>query len=1360
MKTKKSRLKSLFAMLLVVSMVCQQSSLTVLATEDTYGEETTVEPTPSESEPEEYAEESEEAEVEEEPEEPEQPAQEEEPQQPEDTENPAETPDSQEPADGGETPATPAPEQPAETTGTPAAEVTEAPAENQPTEAPAEATPTPEVSVAPSETPTPEVTEAPVESTEFNNVSVDNAIANVSLSTPIDEKAVFVAKQKSEDSEYFNNAMMAVMQWADHNGLALTEGVVYDMHFENEDGSELSYGGSATVNLQFMNPILNELQYDDLESVKTYVLHVVNGNVQDVNAGVSQNANGAVDGVTIQTDGFSPFVIVKGGTIVALSETPKYELTDYVEGANGITVSINKGGSQFNPGDEYEIDQTFSAKLEFELSNDKISSIKNNLPSGQDVIFKYKLPQEIIGTSNNVLSDQLVSKAGEKCGTYTILPDGTIEFKINNAFFISKSTISGKFEYFFQLNKEKVTTNDKVEITFPGTPGKTEIKVKKPTVNVNKTHTMDSDGNFTFTIPVTGGKRDSTNVVVTDTPGSNLEIDYDSIRIDGNPLGQGKLTKKENGSFEILLDKVDANKIVNITYSAKIKNKELVENDIIKDINNAYSWTVNGENGGSNTEWINYVTKYKPGSKSVSNDGNNNQRLNWTVSLNTGNLKNDISGYKYVDKMSSDSSELNQKYDKDSLIVKSKDGKDITNECAISWGEDGKNFTVKFQSNLGEDGKKEYQITYSTEPKTPLPVGGTVEVKNDGTFDGNPVIGTTGTSKNPKQDTEKLEKSGQFDENTSKIKWTVTYTPPADGITNPVFEDRISQGSFKDGWDNGYQDIIYDEDSFVISSDGKGLDTNDYALSFSKSEKAQNEKAPGNDCATITFSGTYNKPITITYTASYVGKKGIQKSIYNHCKVNQKEASAEVKITIKNSIAKKGEYSYSQTNHTGYIEWTIYANIANHQANDVDSGAIDYGGKTVTIKEYLPKGLEFVSAVCKKWDGWGNGSNGNNGYGKTSEDQIIPTESNGVLIFSIPDVHKDVIRIKITTKVAKLDPDANGNTVYYNKASWSVDGSGDLGDADTSVTVKETLLTKKGDVYKASETDLSKTTLEYTIEVNPHALLLNSGNNLELSDELPDNVNFVAGSVTITDANNKAILGASSALVNGKLLIEVPDATYAIVKYRVTPNLNGITPDDKGNYSFKAKNTVQLIGYGFVKATDENSYTVRKAQGSLEGAKNSLTLVKYDAEDTNKKLENAKFKLVLLDLNGSEVSEVPTTEQNTNSNGVIIFDNLGYDCVYYYQEVEAPEGYVLDNTKHYFCIKSQESSYNAVAKKFKQLLPDATLEVSAGGETKDVTNIKKSTAQIVVNKESTGATLKTYEKRDQFKFKLVEVDEQ
>ena len=61
-----------------------------------------------------------------------------------------------------------------EATATPAAEAT--------------ATPTPEVSASPSETPTPEVTETPAETTEFSDVSVDNAIANVSLSTPISER--------------------------------------------------------------------------------------------------------------------------------------------------------------------------------------------------------------------------------------------------------------------------------------------------------------------------------------------------------------------------------------------------------------------------------------------------------------------------------------------------------------------------------------------------------------------------------------------------------------------------------------------------------------------------------------------------------------------------------------------------------------------------------------------------------------------------------------------------------------------------------------------------------------------------------------------------------------------------------------------------------------------------------------------------------------------------------------------------------------------------------------------------------------------------------------------------------------------
>ena len=171
------------------------------------------------------------------------------------TEAPAEQPTEAPTAAPTEAPATEPTAAPAEVTEVPAApEATATPA------AEATATPTPEVSASPSETPTPEVTETPAETTEFSDVSVDNAIANVSLSTPISEKAVLVAKQYDEDSEYFDNAIGAVMNWAGQNNLALTEAVVYDLHFENEDGSELPYGDNATVNLQFINPILNDLE--------------------------------------------------------------------------------------------------------------------------------------------------------------------------------------------------------------------------------------------------------------------------------------------------------------------------------------------------------------------------------------------------------------------------------------------------------------------------------------------------------------------------------------------------------------------------------------------------------------------------------------------------------------------------------------------------------------------------------------------------------------------------------------------------------------------------------------------------------------------------------------------------------------------------------------------------------------------------------------------------------------------------------------------------------------------------------------------------------------------------------------------
>ena len=145
------------------------------------------------------------------------------------------------------------------------------------------------------------------EKTTFEGVT-DIGTASVTLSTPISEKAVFVAKQYGQETDYFNNAIEKVSQWAGENNLALDDAVVYDMHFE-ENGNELAVGQNATVNLSFASPILAGKGGD------IYVLHVADGTVSNVNGGISQNGDGSVSAAIINTSGFSPFVFVRAGGV-------------------------------------------------------------------------------------------------------------------------------------------------------------------------------------------------------------------------------------------------------------------------------------------------------------------------------------------------------------------------------------------------------------------------------------------------------------------------------------------------------------------------------------------------------------------------------------------------------------------------------------------------------------------------------------------------------------------------------------------------------------------------------------------------------------------------------------------------------------------------------------------------------------------------------------------------------------------------------------------------------------------------------------------------------------------------------------
>ena len=326
MKTRKSKLKSFFAMLLVVTTVCQQSSLTVLATDDTYEvmDKTEVADTSEGLEAYEQGAETVDASSEENASEPETavtdiPA--------EVTEVPAENPITETPAEPTETPVT---EVPAEPTEAPVTEVPAEPTEVPVTEAPAEPTeaPAPETSptVAPETTSVPQSEETEVSKTSFtyeDNRVVITATAPEEANLPQD--AELKADYLQPGSETYNAAVAAFnSQLANELGLngenRTAEYVLYDVYFLTADGSRIEpESGHVKVDMTFKQ--IQESTVDG-EVVNKDVVHLKNDGVAEVvTEYVNTNAEGEVTSMGFSQDSFS----ISGSAVTLSTDSDKKE---------------------------------------------------------------------------------------------------------------------------------------------------------------------------------------------------------------------------------------------------------------------------------------------------------------------------------------------------------------------------------------------------------------------------------------------------------------------------------------------------------------------------------------------------------------------------------------------------------------------------------------------------------------------------------------------------------------------------------------------------------------------------------------------------------------------------------------------------------------------------------------------------------------------------------------------------------------------------------------------------------------------------------------------------------------------------
>ena len=119
------------------------------------------------------------------------------------------------------------------------------------------------------------------------------------------------------------------------------------------------------------------------------------------------------------------------------------------------------------------------------------------------------------------------------------------------------------------------------------------------------------------------------------------------------------------------------------------------------------------------------------------------------------------------------------------------------------------------------------------------------------------------------------------------------------------------------------------------------------------------------------------------------------------------------------------------------------------------------------------------------------------------------------------------------------------------------------------------------------------------------------------------------------------------------------------------------------------------------------SYIISSGTGGDDGDdddKYFFAIQKVDAQDGHA-LNDAKFELYQLDKNGKvDNRSVTKTRQQGSKNGIALFsvDNKNsYDGIWYYAEVTAPEGYVLDSTEHKITKNDFSTSQNAAIENAK-----------------------------------------------------------
>ena len=1372
-------------------MIFQQSSLTVLATDDTYVEDATATPTPSESEAEAYATEEGAEPVAEKQEEPQQvqetPAAE---QAQEPTEAPAEQPT--------ETPAEQPTEAPAEQpTEAPAAAPTEAPA-TEPTAAPAEvtevpaapeatatpaaeatATPTPEVSASPSETPTPTPTEAPKTFFRYEDsrvVITATAPEDANLPQDAEIKADYIAP----GTDRYNAAVAAFnSQLSSQLGLDAenteAEYVLYDVYFLTADGSRIEpESGNVKVDMSF-----KQIQKSTVDGdvVNKDVVHLDNdGQAEVVTEYVNTNADGEITSMGFTQDSFS---IVGGVTTVqnVAVQTGSSKLSDFI---TGMTIKVD--GKEISSNDKISP----SARYDFTISFAETSELVNQGKHIQKNM-TFSMPNNLTNwpESGKLYADDNKTVVGD----YTINDAGDVSVVFTDEFMqqADKGLVKGNFTFSAEI--KNTVTDEVVKITVPGTTIEKEIHVNRD-VNLYTEKSASYDektGEITYTIITKAENGNATDVKIIDKLGSDLELVKDSqgneytLTVDGGTPTPGKFAVTGNG-YEVTVGELLKDKTATLVYKARFKD------GVLEKIRNGESYSTNngvvvkGKNGSKD------IISNEP-SVDIGNNFKNNQwfkkdnaklvtevgktYLEWSFVYNVDG-KQPVKGNTVTDTLQDN--EYTKFKKGDVIHVKRSDGV----EFDITVPADGNTWSYTIGKNSGDnytDDSLIYKYTFSYKTlvdDTKLDsLIGSVSVKND-VDDGNrnhPGASGSGPLTGKVPNPEKTFISGTQD----KMKWRITIHVPAGGMKFFI-KDQVRQASDNedaDGWNKwGW----IDESSITVTDPGGKIDKTKIKYIQEKGEKC-NYLFFGSK----TFSGS---DIESNKVNSEIEGTGVARDIiieYETFNKYQNAAGNDVSYKLGALVSNTASGNGWESTAKGYIpgnlqvekeKAAVYNNAGNEWKTEgnkvsycitIDKDRIGLGTENVIITDTHSSSLSYVAGSAKLM--WAQNvyvnyihANRNEGEAGWLTDPTVTENGTTILKLDLGKLTQKyngqncVYKLYYQMEIDESLITSSDGKVLSNSVVVKANGQEAAGDASFDYVYKKPLFTKEENSKPSASNGYQagfKITVKYTDDYK------NSDGYLEIDD----------------NCTNLKIDYSTFCVKQGEATL-VANTDYNVVPTSTGMKILVLKPVEGATYVIEYKATVigsigSNIEYGntaFINGRDEYyskvSNNVEKKQnssGNVEVSSLKLLLYKYDEENASRGLENAVFELQ--DSSGKVLKQGITTKANGETDTIQLskqLDKTVFDLYVKYKLVEttAPSGYKTGSPIEFYFTDYSKSADELAKMGLQDAI--AVLSNSTVVGTIEISNKKaedvEGSAELEIQKAATGNW--TGEIPNYFKFKL------